>query len=298
MDYVLKRIALFFLIISATSKATQSVTTGDILKILEKIKTNHATDVVNSPIELLKERELSKEQKNKAHAFNEEELFLLTEEAIKSLGDHENIANSEEFNQLSTIFKGLTKQLKEYKISGVGFAHHADIALLYSKQNFNVPLTFKDDNGTIHQRLFNLTYSSFGTQESLSWRFDAIFAIDTDLSRYSTLKPLRFSTGGTVSWKLPIGKRVASPFYQTQELFRNRPPVRVYLHPYFTPAVIGITILPFEDGPGTLVIAHLSLGLNTPSLDGLDQLRGEIVFSKGSLTPLGIDEENLRETKN
>lgn len=302
MDQILKRIALFFLFITAANHAAASASAGDILEILEKIKTNHTTDVLNAPIELLKEAKLSQEGKNKTHAFNEEELFLLTEEAIKSLGVQKDISDSEEFNQLSIILRSLTKQLKEYKISGVGFAHHPDIALLYSKQNFKVPLMFKDDNGTMHERLFNLTYSSLGIQESLSWRFDAIFAIGTDISRYSTLTPLHFSTGLTISWKLPIGQRVPSPFYKNFQIREDRPPLRVYLHPNLTPAVIGITILPFQDSPGALVIAHLSLGLNAPSFGdkpiSFDMFRGGIVLPKGSLAPLGIDlEENLRKTK-
>lgn len=281
MNTLLGRIAPFFLFISAAQAATPAATTTDVLKILQKIKSDHKTGVLNEPIRLLKEGVRPEKTENKTPVFNEEELFILTEDAIKSLRRYDNITSTEEFTQLSTLFRSLTKQLKDYKISGIGFAHHADLALFYSRQNFNVPLIFKDAKGTAHQRLFNLKYSSLGLQESISWRFDAIFAVDTDLSRYSTLAPLNFSTGVTASWKIPLGPRLRQLGMQGP-VGRDR----------FTPAVIGLTILPLQGESGSLVIAHLSLGLNLgvtgEGLLPFDSFRGAIIFPKGSLTPLDI----------
>lgn len=285
MNTLLGRIASFFLFISTAQAVTPAASTGDVLKILQKIKTDHKTGVLNDSIQLLKEGVRPEKTENQTPVFNEEELFILTEDAIKSLRRYDNITNTEEFTHLTAIFRSLTKQLKDYKISGVGFAHHADLALFYSRQNFNVPFIFKDANGTAHQRLFNLKYSSLGLQESISWRFDAIFAVDTDLSRYSTMAPLSFSTGLTASWHLPIGPRFELNLHQMGIAAPRQ-------HGRITPAVIGLTILPFQGELGSLVIAHLALGLNRGVMgEGLlpfDSFRGAIIFPKGSLTPLDI----------
>ncbi len=213
-------------------------------------------------------------QLNEKQSFTQEELLALCESATKKVRGYDEVVESQSYEQLQAIMKTMVTQLKDYKVSGVGFATHPSWSMFYGKQNFNANLMYKNSQGETTVQTANIAYTSFGWQSELVWRFDVIFAVGTDLSRYSTRTPLEFSTGFTAGYRLPflcpkLEERVkenllARPNYarglnpQEDMFIDNAPEVITTRWPL---GVIGVTMLPFKSSPGALIIAHFGMGV-------------------------------------
>lgn len=224
-----------FALLAAPDATEQAAT---LHKIFQDIKAENKGAPLSSAISTLRTQE----------SFTEEELLAVCEAATKQLIQFDDeILESENYQQFQKITKDLLTQLKGFKISGVGFASHPSFSIIYGPQDFNTDLVFKNAKGETRSKTFNLKYHSVGIQAALAWRFDLIFAINTDLSLYSTCKPLEFGTGF-------VGGFV--PF----------------IHP-------GFTILPFKDEKGSLLILHLCGGLHSP-------ISAAIVMDRGTFTPV------------
>jgi hypothetical protein len=210
--------------------------TQNLKKIFLNIKKSNTEPILNEEIQTLTEKS----------TFTEEELLSLCNTAIKKLDTlNDNVAN-ENYVQLETITKVLIQQLKDFKISGVGFAAHVSAGFFGSSQNFDVNFAFKNSLGDTFGKEFNLKYYSFGWQNELIYRFDTIFVINTDISRYEALNPIKLGKGFCAGWRLPYAS------FQEDEVREGI----LYRKPS---SVIGMTIIPITS-QGCLVIAHFGLG--------------------------------------
>ena len=183
--------------------------------------------------------------------FTEEELLCISEQALKAIKPYDDLGATPAYTELKTFMQSLVKELKDYNISGVGFAVHSSASLVYGHEKFEANIIFKNTDGSPCSRAFTLDYEQLGIQAGLQYRFDMIFTVGADLTRYSTRAPLKFDTGFFL---------VAGPFLQQT----------------------GITVLPFKDAPGSMVIVHCGLGISYPI--GLG-----VVFNNATMTPKKAD---------
>lgn len=188
---------------------------------------------------------------NEQQTFTEEELLALCELAIKKLRPYDDVVESPGYAQLQAFTQTLVAQLKDYQISGVGFASHSSFNLIYGHQSFDADFVYKNSKGESCTSTANIKYSTFGFQQELVWRFDAIFAVKTDLSRYATRTPLEFNRGFTAGYRLPLG-----PTWDHNHIFDPQFP-----HMRLPLSVIGVSVLPLKDSAGSLIIAHCGVGL-------------------------------------
>lgn len=179
--------------------------------------------------------------------FTEEELLCISEEALKSIKPYDDLGATAAYTELKIFMQSLVKELKGYHVSGVGFAAHSSGAFFYGQEEFEANIIFKNSDGSACSRAFTLDYKQLGTQACLQYRFDIILTVGADLTRYSTRAPLKFDTGFFLA---------AGPVFQQT----------------------GVTILPFKDAPGSMVIVHCGLGFSYPISLG-------VVFNNATMTP-------------
>lgn len=178
--------------------------------------------------------------------FTEEELLSICELSLKKVSHYDDLGASPAYTELQSFTKSLVTKLKDYKVSGVGFTSHISGAFFGNHETFDTTFVFKNADGTACNRTFTLDYGSLGLNIGLTYRFDLILAVGTDLSRYSARTPIKFNTGAVFAISTGI--------------------------PQF-----GITILPIQDAPGSLVILHFGLGLSTPTIS--------VVYGNNTMTP-------------
>lgn len=244
----------------AVQAAASTNQTQELQRILQTIK----NDNISSEIRALS---------NKDHVFSQAELLDICEIATKKLRGDDDIVASESYAQLDGMLKNLVTQLKDYKISGVGFAHHSSFNIFYGKENFDFGLVFKNTSGNVLTQNFNLKYSSFGWQAQFVYRFDTIFVVNSDLSSFDVRTPLEFNTGFSGGWRLPYTGPITNISAGKQEqavaeferFFGRalpRPEGGFQDKTLTYPLVVtGITVLPFKTAKGSLVIAHFGVGL-------------------------------------
>ncbi len=238
-------------------------------------------------------------QLNEKQTFTQEELLTICEVATKKLRGYDDVVESQSYEQLQATMKAMVTQLKDYKISGVGFAMHPSWSVFYGKQNFNADLVYKNSKGEAAAQTANIAYSSFGWQAELVWRFDAIFAVGTDLSRYSTRTPLELGTGFTAGYRLPFlcPQWETHPKSSTENIVRDLglrvdPAVIASLpetlQMYRSLGVVGVTVLPLKGAQGSLVIAHFGVGLTgmlSHSTTAPTAFNLALVMGGGTFTP-------------
>jgi hypothetical protein len=187
----------------------------------------------------------------KGKNFTEEELLSISEQVLKSIKPYDDLGATPAYTQLKIFMQSLVKELKDYQVSGVGFADHSSASFFYGHEKFEARIVFKNNEGTPCIRLFTLDYTQLGIQAGIQYRTDIIFTVGADLTRHTTSKPLNFNTG----------------FFIAAGTFIPQ---------------IGVTVLPFKDAPGSMVIVHVGLGLTFISNAGL-------VFNNGTMTPKKTD---------
>lgn len=245
MTSALRTLALATLFVGNVTFLTADTTeqAAALHKIFQDIKTLNKGACLSSQIAML----------DAENNFTEEELLALCEAAKKQFCEFDDVVESKSYEQFQAITKTLVSQLKEYKISGAGFAVHPSWSFFYGPQNFNAALVFKNSKGEARSRIVNLKYESIGIQGDLAWRIDYIFAVGTDLSFFSTKTPLEFDLGATcAAHLLPIFALAGSD--------------------------LGVSILPFKNAKGSLVIVHGGPGLHFPA--GI-----AVITSGGTMTP-------------
>ena len=183
--------------------------------------------------------------------FTEEELLCISEQALKAIKPYDDLGATPAYTELKMFMQSLVKELKDYNISGVGFAAHSSGACFYGQEEFEANIIFKNSDGSACSRPFTLDYKLLGIQAGLQYRFDIIFTVGADLTRYSTRAPLKFDTGFFLA---------AGPVFQQT----------------------GITVLQFKDAPGSMVIVHCGLGVSYPI--GLG-----VVINNATMTPQKAD---------
>jgi hypothetical protein len=180
--------------------------------------------------------------------FTLEELHAICNAIVKKVSEVDAVHGTPPFEELKTFLSSTVKELKDYKVSGIGFANHGEWAFLYGPQNFNTQLQFKNQKSQeLFSKGFNLDYASIGIQARLAYRFDMIFVVGADLNRFNTRTAIDLGRGFTIS--------------------------SGYL------AALGITAIGLSNQPGFLVILHVGLGLVNP-------LDIAMVTKGGKLTPL------------
>ncbi len=178
--------------------------------------------------------------------FTQEELLALSELALKKTTEFDELEETPAYAQLQVFMDNTLSQLKDYKVTGVGFAKHTAYSLFYGKQNFNTNFLLKNSTGKVSTRTFNIDYSSIGLQSTCGYRLDAIFTIGADLNRHTTNTPLKFGVGFTGSWQTPI------PSIPVNQLG--------FVHfETYAPISLGFTVLPFKNTAGYMVIAHMGI---------------------------------------
>lgn len=223
--------------------------------------------------------------------FTEEELLTLCEVATKKLRPYDDVVNSEQYDQLKAFTQTLIAQLQDYKVSGVGFAVHSSFNIGLGRQNFDADFIYKNTHGDVLAQVANIQYYTFGWQMEWVWRFDAIFAVNADLSRFNTRAPIEFTRGFTAGWRPPLG-----PTWQQRmngPIFAGNTSMRQPL------SVIGVTVLPLKDMSGSLIIAHMGIGITgfatrssiIPNFNGvlaymsLNAFNLALVMKGGTFTP-------------
>lgn len=264
----------------------------ELQQILQAIKTENKGIPLNGEIQALG---------NKEHSFNQAELLEMCEIATKKMRGDDEIMASEHYAQLDAMLKTLVKQLKDYRVSGFGFAHHTSFNIFYGKENFDFSLVFKNATGETLAQKFNLKYSSFGWQNQVVYRFDAMFVVNSDLSSFDVRSPLELSTGFSGGWRLPFTgpTRELSAEQQRENFDRGMRflgnPAGIVApdfkdqHLTYPLAVLGVTVLPFKTAKGSLVIAHLGAGATGLShCNGMlsaNAFNAAVVTGGGTLTP-------------
>jgi hypothetical protein len=216
--------------------------------------------------------------------FTEEELIALCELAIKKTKPFaDTLQTTPAYAQLSLFLQAIIGQLKDYKISGIGFALHPSFSLLYGTSNFNTNFVFKNPENELRNRQCNISYHSFGWQNECVLRFDVIFTVGTKLDAENTRTPLKFNAGFTGGWRLP---GITTNKYQINiPLPHFAADLNGNYNSYpFT--VAGFTVLPFANTPGSLVIAHFGLGATgvcpLTDISDLHSFNAAVVFSGGT----------------
>lgn len=179
--------------------------------------------------------------------FTQEELLALSELALKKTTEFDELEETPAYAQLQVFMDNTVSQLKDYKVTGIGFAKHIAYTLYYGKQNFNTNLLLKNSTGEASTGTFNIDYSSIGWQWNCGYRLDAIFTIGADLNRHTTRTPLKFGVGFTGTWQTPIPSIPVN----------NR--LRDLNIDNFAPISLGFTVLPFKNTAGYMVIAHMGI---------------------------------------
>lgn len=180
--------------------------------------------------------------------FTQEEVLALSELALKKTTEFDELEETPAYAQLQAFMDNTLSQLKDYKVTGVGFAKHTAYSLCYGKQNFNTNFLLKNSTGEVSARTFNIDYSSIGWQRTCGYRLDAIFTIGADLNRHTTNTPLKFGVGFTGAWQTPI------PSIPINQRFFNG-----VIYYTYAPISLGFTVLPFKNTAGYMVIAHMGI---------------------------------------
>lgn len=246
--------------------------TTTLRNILKKLKSSHADLPLNRQIADLGQGE----------TFTGEELIALCEQVIKKIKPFgSEVTDSQTYLQLEAFLQIMIRELSEYKISGVGFSMHPSYALLYGVSDFETSLLFKNQAGEMYNEKFNIQYQSVGWQNEIIFRFDVIFAVNSTLNIENTRQPQIFGAGFTGGWRLPV---MAAEFYERN---MHEMAIRDRLR-YYPFTVAGLTILPFANMQGSLLIAHFGIGatgiLPLKKMTDLHSINAAVVWSGGTLT--------------
>lgn len=222
--------------------------------------------------------------KNAQGGFTQAELITISEEIIKKTKAFDQLQGSLAYEQLQSFLKKIVTNLVSYKVSGIAFAHHSSFSIFYGSHDFTADMIFKNNEGNIINSPVTIKYKTFGWQNELIYRFDAIFTVGADINQFNAKNPVFLSPGFTGGWRLPIP---AAHRQFNVNAFNNMRDGRLDIraHDYYPFSVVGLTILPLAGKPGSIVIVHFGVGLT--GADGTDTPFSTNAFNAGLVLPGG-----------
>lgn len=269
--YILRSLVLF---LTATCAASASKTESLLEKLkttVQDLKATTPTFAIEKSVEPIFDPE---------HNFSEEELLSIAKTVKNSY--QKAMGKDIELPELENFISELVTELKDWNISGIGFSRHTSANCIWGKENFTAQLIFKNSADDFSEHKINFNYNLLGFTCEFLYRFDMIFFSGDALSRHDVCERLKFDSGISFGWRLPITLpiRLLQEEYaiwnaQAEHQFNNNTrglpenkKNRLYAQytresqgtARYPLCTVGVTLLPLAEKKGTFIIAHCGFG--------------------------------------